>query len=91
MSNKRLYKVREGAMIAGVCQGIANYLNMDATVVRLLWAMITIFSFGTGFILYIACIFIIPDQLTVKRQQKEEQQKKTVFDSTEYKVKDSYK
>lgn len=43
MSNKRLYKVREGAMIAGVCQGIANYLNMDATVVRLLWAMITIF------------------------------------------------
>ena len=78
-------------MIAGVCQGIANYLNMDATVVRLLWAMITIFSFGTGFILYIACIFIIPDQLTVKRQQKEEQQKKTVFDSTEYKVKDSDK
>ncbi len=64
---------------------------MDATVVRLLWAMITIFSFGTGFILYIACIFIIPDQLTVKRQQKEEQQKKTVFDSTEYKVKDSDK
>ena len=53
--------------------------------------MITIFSFGTGFILYIACVFIIPDQLTVKRQQKEEQQKKTVFDSTEYRVKDSDK
>ncbi len=58
MSNKRLYKVREGAMIAGVCQGIANYLNMDATVVRLLWAMITIFSFGTGFI-YTLHVFLL--------------------------------
>ena len=90
MSNKRLYRANQGAMLFGVCQGIANYFNIDATIVRLIWAILAISSVGFGFILYIACVFIIPPQATVNRQQKH-QPKNSVFDSTEYTVKDETK
>lgn len=91
MSNKRLYRARQGAMISGVCQGIADYFNIDATIIRLIWVVVTIFSFGfAGVVLYIACIFIIPDQAIVTRQQKQ-QPKSSVFDSSEYTVKDADK
>ena len=91
MSNKRLYRASQGAMISGVCQGIADYFKMDATIIRLIWIVVTIFSFGfAGVVLYIACIFIIPDQATVTHQQKQ-QPKSSVFDSSEYTVKDADK
>ncbi|MFR3816885.1 MAG: PspC domain-containing protein, partial [Turicibacter sp.] len=55
MSNKRLYRASQGAMISGVCQGIADYFKMDATIIRLIWVVVTIFSFGfAGVVLYIA-------------------------------------
>jgi len=46
MSNKRLYRANQGAMLFGVCQGIANYFNIDATIVRLIWAILAISSVG---------------------------------------------
>lgn len=46
-------------MIAGVCAGIAEYLNIDPTIVRLLWAAATLFA-GTGIILYLVAWLIIP-------------------------------
>ena len=46
-------------MIAGVCGGIAEYINIDSTIVRLVWALM-IFLGGTGIILYIAAAIIIP-------------------------------
>ena len=42
MSNKRLYRASQGAMISGVCQGIADYFKMDATIIRLIWVVVTI-------------------------------------------------
>lgn len=91
MSNKRLTRASQGTMLFGVCQGIANYFNIDATIIRLIWVVLTIFSFGFGgVILYAACVFIIPDQATVKRQQQS-QPKSSVFDSSEYTIKDDKK
>lgn len=55
---KRLYRIEEGKLIAGVCGGIAQYLNIDPTVVRLIWALIGLS--GAGILAYIAAIFIIP-------------------------------
>lgn len=47
-------------MIAGVCGGAADYLGVDATVVRLLLVAATLFGFGLGAVLYLVCWLIVP-------------------------------
>ncbi|WP_294837374.1 PspC domain-containing protein [Eubacterium sp.] len=59
--SKKLYKSTTDKKLCGVCAGIANYLNIDPTVVRLLWALIT-FVGGAGVIAYIVCALVIPDE-----------------------------
>ena len=56
---KRLYRIEEGKMVAGVCGGVAEYFNIDPTVVRLGWALISAFA-GAGIIAYIAAAIIMP-------------------------------
>ena len=56
---KRLYRIEEGKMVAGVCAGVAEYFNIDPTVVRLGWALISAFA-GAGIIAYIAAAIIMP-------------------------------
>lgn len=58
--NKKLYRVNQGRVIAGVCGGIAEYFNVDPTVVRLGWAVVSCFA-GAGIIAYIAAALIIPE------------------------------
>ena len=57
---KKLYRSVSDKKIAGVCGGLAEYLNMDATVIRVLWALLS-FS-GAGLLAYIACALIIPEE-----------------------------
>ncbi|MDD6283378.1 MAG: PspC domain-containing protein [Oribacterium sp.] len=57
---KKLYRSRENRMIAGVCGGIAEYFNIDPTLIRLLWAGLTLF-FCLGIVFYIICAIVIPD------------------------------
>lgn len=56
----RLYRDRRDKMLGGVCAGIANYVNIDPAVVRLLFAIITFGGFGFGFFLYILAWIILP-------------------------------
>ena len=63
---KRLFNITEGAMWAGVCNGIAAYINVDVTWVRLAFVLITIFSWGGMFIVYIALAFIVPTARTAE-------------------------
>lgn len=58
---KRLYKVEHNKMLSGVCGGVAEYFNVDPTLIRLLWALIVLFG-GTGLILYIIAAIIIPNK-----------------------------
>lgn len=58
MEPKKLYRSSTNRMICGVCQGIAEYLNIDPTVVRLLWACFAVF--GVGVIVYIIAAIIMP-------------------------------
>ncbi|MCL2864186.1 MAG: PspC domain-containing protein [Lachnospiraceae bacterium] len=62
---KRVYRSASNRMITGVCGGIAAYFNVDATIVRLGWALVTVFSAGAGIIAYIAASVIIPDETRV--------------------------
>lgn len=55
---KRLYRINEGKVIAGVCGGVAEYLNIDPTVVRLIWAIIGLS--GGGILAYIIAALIMP-------------------------------
>ena len=57
---KRLFNIREGAMWAGVCNGIAAYINVDVTWVRIAFVLVTIFSWGGMIFVYIALAFIVP-------------------------------
>ena len=92
MSGKRLYRVKQGPMLAGVCQGIADYLKIDATIIRLGWVMLSIFSFAFPMIiLYIACLFIIPLEEKTTYFNQQNNSKRSVFDSTDYTVKDEDK
>lgn len=58
---KRLYRCDQGKKICGVCQGIAEYLNADVTVVRLVTVLIALFC-GSGVIAYIVCAVIMPEK-----------------------------
>ena len=60
---KKLYRSTNEKMLAGVCGGVAKYLNMDPTVVRVLWAIISLFAF-VGVVAYIICAFLIPEEPT---------------------------
>lgn len=57
---KRLYKSRNNKMICGVCAGIADYFNIDPSIVRVLWAGLALAA-GTGVLAYIACAIILPE------------------------------
>jgi len=57
---KKLYKIEEGKKIDGVCGGIAEYLNVDPTLIRLIWALVTLCTVGVGLIGYVICAVIMP-------------------------------
>ena len=56
---KRLYKIEEGKKLCGVCGGIAEYFNIDPTVVRLLWVFLVLCA-GTGILAYFVAAIIMP-------------------------------
>ena len=57
---RKLYKSSKNKKLAGVCGGLAEYLNIDVTVVRLIWTILSLF-YGSGIIIYIICALVIPD------------------------------
>ena len=58
--NKKLYRNTQSKMIAGVCSGIGEYLNIDATIIRLIWALIGLT--GAGIFAYLVAALIIPEK-----------------------------
>ena len=68
---QNLHKSRTNKVIAGVCGGVGEYFNVDATLIRLVWAL-AIFLGGSGFIIYILAMIIMPDD------PRPEQKKQTV-------------
>ena len=58
--DKKLYRNTANKMIAGVCSGLAEYLNIDPTIVRLIWALIALS--GAGLLAYLIAAIIIPEK-----------------------------
>lgn len=59
MSYKKLTK-SDDKIFAGICGGMAEYLDFDPTVVRVVYATLTLFTAFSGIILYLVLCFIIP-------------------------------
>ena len=59
--NKRLYKSRNDKMLGGVCGGIAEYFDIDPTLVRLGWVLFCALG-GSGILAYIVAAIVIPKQ-----------------------------
>jgi phage shock protein PspC (stress-responsive transcriptional regulator) len=60
---RRLYRIREGSKISGVCTGIAAYFNLDPTLVRLGFVFLAIF-WGTGVLAYVVMAIVVPEAST---------------------------
>jgi phage shock protein PspC (stress-responsive transcriptional regulator) len=58
--HKRLWQIREGGMIGGVCLGIATFFNIDVTLVRILFAVFALSTGGWGILAYLGLMFILP-------------------------------
>ncbi len=58
-NGKKLQRNLSNSMIGGVCSGVADYFGLDVSLVRVLWAVISLFA-GTGILAYIICWLIIP-------------------------------
>jgi len=56
----QLSRVRAGKKLAGVCGGVARYFDMDVTLVRIVWILVTIFPPLPGVIAYIVCWIVMP-------------------------------
>jgi len=60
--NKKLSRSRKNRMIAGVCGGLAEYFNMDPTVVRLLYVVVSVMSVAfPGILVYLILWIIMPE------------------------------
>lgn len=59
---KRLYKSSTDKKVCGVCGRIANYFDVDPTVIRLIWVIFTLAG-GSGLIAYIIAAIIMPDEM----------------------------
>ena len=58
--SKKLYRSVSDKKLAGVCGGIAEYFGLDSTLIRVGWAIVSLF--GPGVLAYIACALIIPEK-----------------------------
>ena len=62
-SNNNLYRSKKSRMLSGVCGGIGQKINLDPTIIRLIWVVLTVFTaFIGGIILYIVFAIIIPEE-----------------------------
>lgn len=65
---KKLYKIERGKKLDGVCGGIAEYFDIDATLIRLAWIIFTACSAGSGIIAYIIAALVMPKKSDIIEQ-----------------------
>jgi phage shock protein C len=58
----RLYRSKKERMLGGVCGGLGEYLDIDPTVIRLVWVVVTALSMGIGIVAYLLAWIIIPEE-----------------------------
>jgi phage shock protein PspC (stress-responsive transcriptional regulator) len=63
-THRRLYQIRDGAMISGVCVGLSEYLHIDVTLLRIMFVIFALVSAGWGILAYGLLMFLLPSVST---------------------------
>ena len=72
---KKIYRSESDRKVAGVCGGLAEYFDMDSTIIRLV-AVFLILAWGSGLLAYIVAALVIPNESEVEMVIKKENKKK---------------
>ena len=59
---KKLVRRRDNRIIAGVCAGVADYAGIDVNLLRVIVALVTLFTVGTGLLVYVVAWVVIPEE-----------------------------
>ena len=63
INGKRLYRSRSDRMVSGVVGGLAAYLGIDSTLLRIMYALLTVAGgVGAGFVVYVIAVIIVPEE-----------------------------
>jgi phage shock protein PspC (stress-responsive transcriptional regulator) len=60
--SKQLVRTRDGRIVAGVCSGLAEYFGIDANLIRVIVAVLTVFTGGFGALAYLAAWVVLPEE-----------------------------
>ncbi len=73
----KLQRSKNNRVFSGICGGIGEYFNIDPTLVRIAWILLSLSNFGTSLIIYIVCTVIIPedDGIIYSEEQYERNEK----------------
>jgi phage shock protein PspC (stress-responsive transcriptional regulator) len=61
MASKKLCKIKSEAKVSGVCAGLADYFNIDVTIIRLIFVLTAFFGVGSPILIYIVLAIVLPD------------------------------
>lgn len=59
---RQIFRSRDNKMISGVCAGLADYFNLDPTLVRLMYVLVSLASVGIGIVVYIVMVLVFPEE-----------------------------
>jgi phage shock protein PspC (stress-responsive transcriptional regulator) len=59
---KQLYRSKTQRILGGICGGLGHYLDIDPTLIRVIWAVISLFTLGIGILTYIVAWILIPEE-----------------------------
>ena len=62
VENKKLYRSQSQRMLGGVCGGLADYFNQDVSLIRILWVVGTLISYGLGILAYVIMLIVFPEE-----------------------------
>jgi phage shock protein PspC (stress-responsive transcriptional regulator) len=63
---RSLHRILDGAMVAGVCNGLAAYFHIDVTIVRIAFVVVAILTKGVGIMAYVFMMFVVPEAKTAE-------------------------
>lgn len=82
-TQKRLYRSQTDRQVAGVCGGLADYFNVDATLVRIIFLLL-FFGMGNGFIIYAVLWMVMPEETDVRVGAKTKRKNDDLYDEDLY-------
>ncbi|MDP2820977.1 MAG: PspC domain-containing protein [bacterium] len=71
---KKIYRSRKKRMLAGICGGLADYFEVDPTLARIVF-LFFLFMAGSGLLIYLILIFIVPLEPEVKSASRRKKEK----------------